>query len=202
MSGSLLYGLVDRTFGAGFQFNSIDLIIMKAALRLSLLIGVLGFSFLAEAQEVEWMTFEEATKASQKEPRKLLIDLYTDWCGWCKKMDRDAYANPVIAEYINKTYYPVKFNAEQTEDVKFKGRTFKFVPSGRKGYHELAAALANGKMSYPTTVFLDEKLNPIQPIPGYMTAKSIEPILYYFGEDAYKNKVPWKQFQENFKSSL
>ena len=175
---------------------------MKAALRLTFLIGFIGLANISIAQEVEWMTFEEAVEASEKEPRKLLIDLYTDWCGWGKKMDRDAYANPVIAEYINENYYPVKFNAEQKGDVDFQGKTFKFVPQGNRGYHELAAALANGKMSYPTTVFLDEELNMIQPIPGYMTAKNIEPILYYFGDGSYKNKVPWPQYQKNFKSNL
>lgn len=147
------------------------------------------------------MSMEEALEASEKEPRKLLIDLYTDWCGWCKKMDKDAYANPVIAEYVNETYYPVKFNAEQTEDVEFKGRTFKFVANGRRGYHELAAALANGKMSYPTTVFLDEKLDMIQPIPGYMAAKSLEPILKYIGEDKFKS-IKWEDFQKNYQSTL
>ena len=107
---------------------------MKAAIRLTFLIGFIGLANISLAQEVEWMTFEEAVEASEKEPRKLLIDLYTDWCGWGKKMDRDAYANPVIAEYINENYYPVKFNAEQKGDVDFQGKTFKFVPQGNRGY--------------------------------------------------------------------
>ena len=83
----------------------------------------------------------------------------------------------------------------------FKGHTFKFVPSGRRGVHELAAALANNKMSYPTTVFLTEEKEIIQPIPGYMNAKSMDPILRYIGDDAFKS-TPWKEYQANYKSLL
>jgi thioredoxin-related protein len=138
---------------------------------------------------------------SKKEPRKILIDIYTDWCGWCKKMDKDAYENQTLAKYINDNYYAVKFNAEQKTNVDFDGHTFKFQANGSRGVHELAAALTNNKLSYPTTVFMNEELQIIQPIPGYMNAASIEPIITYFGEDAFK-KTSWPDYQKNFKSAL
>ena len=75
----------------------------------------------------------------------------------------------------------------------FKDKVFKFVPQGRRGYHELAAAMMNGKLSYPTTVYLDEQLNVIQPIPGYMTVDNLEPILIFLGENYYK-KQTWQEF--------
>ncbi|WP_258097973.1 thioredoxin family protein [Marinoscillum pacificum] len=174
---------------------------MKAVLRLTFLIGFIGLASITQAQEVKWMSFEEAVEASKKEPKKLLIDVYTDWCGWCKKMDKEAYANESIAAYINETFYPVKFDAEQKEDIEFDGHTFKFVASGRRGVHQLAAALTNNKLSYPTTVFMDEEFRIIQPIPGYMTAQSMDPILQYIGGDKFKS-VKWEEFQKNFKSSL
>ncbi|WP_421870028.1 thioredoxin family protein [Marinoscillum sp.] len=175
---------------------------MRAAIRLFIFIFLVGVAFTSQAQEIEWLSFEEAVAKSKKEPRKLLIDIYTDWCGWCKKMDKEAYANDVIAEYINKNYYPVKFNAEQKADIEFDGHTFKFVNQGRRGVHELAAALTNNKLSYPTTVFMDEDFRIIQPIPGYMDAKALEPIITYIGDDKYKQKVAWQEYQKNFKSSL
>ncbi|MFH6985447.1 thioredoxin family protein [Marinoscillum luteum] len=156
---------------------------------------------IVHAQEIEWLSFEEAVAKSKEEPRKLLIDIYTDWCGWCKKMDRDAYANTHVAEYISKNFYAVKFNAEQTESIEFDGHTFKFIPQGKRGVHELAAALTNNKLSYPTTVFMDENLRIIQPIPGYMNAKSLDPILKYIGGDKFKN-TKWEDFQKNYQSSL
>ena len=164
------------------------------------LILILSVS-IAHAQEIEWLSFEEAVAKSKEEPRKLLIDIYTDWCGWCKKMDRDAYENTHVAEYISKNFYAVKFNAEQTESIEFDGHTFKFIPQGRRGVHELAAALTNNKLSYPTTVFMDENLRIIQPIPGYMNAKSLDPILKYIGGDKFKN-TKWEDFQKNYQSSL
>lgn len=155
----------------------------------------------AEESKVEWLTFEEAMSLHEKEPKKLLIDLYTNWCGWCKVMDRETYSNPQLSSYINENFYPVKFNAEQKEEVEFDGHTFKFIPSGRKGVHELAAALTNNKLSYPTTVFMDEDLRIIQPISGYLKPQQMEPILEYIGDNHFKS-TKWEDFQKQHQSSL
>lgn len=174
---------------------------MKISMLLSFVLFA-SFTNVSLAQDkVNWITFEEAIQRSEKEPRKLLIDLYTDWCGWCKKMDRDTYANEKIAKYINEKYYAIKFNAEQKEDVVFKDHTFKFRASGNRGVHELAAALANNKLSYPTTVFMNEDLAILQPLPGYFNAQNMEPILRYYGDDAHKSE-PWPDYQKSFKSKL
>src|SRR5688572_27861029 len=79
---------------------------------------------------VNWMTFEEAVEKSKTEKRKIFIDVYTDWCGWCKVMDKQTFAVPAVAKLLNEKYYAVKFNAEQREDVFFRGTTFRFVPYG------------------------------------------------------------------------
>lgn len=154
-----------------------------------------------ESEKVEWITFEEAIELHKENPKKLLIDLYTDWCGWCKVMDRETYSNAMLSSYINENFYPVKFNAEQKESVEFVGHTFKFIPSGRRGVHELAAALTNNQLSYPTTVFMDEDLRIIQPIAGYLKPKQMEPILNFIGDNHYKT-IPWEDFKKEYKSSL
>jgi uncharacterized protein YyaL (SSP411 family) len=64
-----------------------------------------------EAGLVKWLTFEEAIALHKENPKKVLIDLYTDWCGWCKVMDRETYSNAEISTYINENFYPIKFNA-------------------------------------------------------------------------------------------
>ena len=151
--------------------------------------------------EINWISFEEAVARTEENPKMILIDLYTDWCGWCKKMDRDTYSRSEIISYVNEKFYAVKFNAEGSQEVNFKGYTFKFVPSGRKGYHELAAALTQNKLSYPTTVFMNEELQIIQPIPGYLDARTFDLISRYMGDGKYKN-IGWEEFQKFYQSKL
>lgn len=148
---------------------------------------------------VKWMTFEEAVEKSKSEKRKIFIDVYTDWCGWCKVMDKETFSEPEVAKILNEKFYPVKFNAEQRENVEFNGTTFKFVPSGGKGYHELAAALLNNKLSYPTVVFLNEEFAMIQPLPGFQKPEEFHKIIQFIGEDHFKT-VTWKDWQAQYKS--
>lgn len=171
---------------------------------LALLTGITissSFTTVLEEEKVNWLTFEEAVKLQEKKPKMMFIDMYTEWCGWCKRMDKTTYKNPVVAKYVNEHFYAVKMDAEQKGDITYKGQTFKYVANGRRGYHELAATLMQGKMSYPTTVFLNKKMEVLQPIAGYQNAKSFEAILAFFAQEAYLT-TPWPDFQKNFKSSL
>ena len=38
-----------------------------------------------QPQKIKWMGFEEAVALGEKQPKKLFIDVYTNWCGWCTK---------------------------------------------------------------------------------------------------------------------
>lgn len=163
---------------------------------LVLFMALIGFN--ATAQEVKWLSWSEAAElaTTAENPKKVFVDIYTDWCGWCKKMDKDTFQNAEVAAYMAENFYMVKLDGEGKEDIEFKGKVFKFVPSGRKGYHEFAAALMQGKMSYPTTVFLDEKMNILSPVPGYQKPKPFLNIAKYFGDDIYKEK-DWKAYSES-----
>lgn len=161
------------------------------------LVAFLLISAGLQAQEVKWLSWNEAAElaATDKNPKKVFVDVYTDWCGWCKKMDKDTFQNPEVAAYMTENFYMVKLDGEGAEPIEFKGKTYKFVPSGRKGYHELAAALMQGRLSYPTTIFLDEKFNMLSPVPGYQKPEPFLNIARYFGEDIYKEK-DWKTYAE------
>lgn len=174
---------------------------MKKILLALALFFALGSYAQKDQEKINWMTIEEAEAASKEEPRKLIIDVYTDWCGWCKRMDKTTFSNPVIVDYINNNYYAVKLDAEQKDSIIFRDYTFKFVEQGRRGYHELAAALLNGKMSYPSIVYMDEELNMIQAIPGYQDAKSLEKIVKFFGENRHTD-LTFEDYQKDFESEL
>jgi thioredoxin-related protein len=153
------------------------------------------FSLVINAQEIQWMSFEDAVAMTQNEgnTKKVFIDVYTDWCGWCKKMDKDTFQNPEVAKYMQENFYMVKFNAEGKEPIEFDGKTFEYVPSGRRGYHQLAAALLQNRLSYPTVVFLDEDMKMLSPVPGYQKVQPFMQIARYFGENIYKEQ-DWKSY--------
>jgi thioredoxin-related protein len=151
------------------------------------------------AKKIKWMTIQEAYAATQKTPKKIFVDVYTDWCGWCKVMDRNTFTNQHIVDYMNENYYSVKLNAEGKDDITLGARTYKSMGN----VHELAAALLQGKMSYPTTVYLNEKMELIQPIPGYLEPRMFHQITTYFAGnfhtkesfDQYKGGTYVKEFQ-------
>lgn len=174
-------------------------------LALVFILSTVAFAQKEHQEKVNWISFEEAIALNQKERRKILVDVYTDWCGWCKKMDRTTYSHPKIVEYINQKYYAVKLDAEMTDTVRLGSQVFvNENPGAKRSPHQLAVSLLNGKMGYPSTVFLDENvelLNP--PISGYLSASSIEPILHYFGENIYHTKeMGWKEFQKQFEGNI
>lgn len=152
-----------------------------------------------EKVNVNWMTLDQAIEQCKVEKRKIFVDVYTDWCGWCKHMDSTTFVNPAVARYLNEHYYPVKFNAEQSQDIVFKDKTYHFKKNGSRGYHELAALWLNNRLSFPTVVFLDESQNLIQPVPGYQDATKMEAIINYFGSDSHR-KTPWETYEKNFSS--
>jgi thioredoxin-related protein len=163
------------------------------------MIGFLFTGFSSDPGLVKWLTFEEAVEKSKKEKRPVFIDVYTDWCGWCKVMDKNTFNEPEVARILNEKFYAVKFDAEQREEIVFSGTTFKFVASGNKGYHQLAAALLNNQMSYPTVVFLADDFSMIQPLAGYRKADEFHKIAQFIGDGHYK-KIKWAEWEKTYKS--
>lgn len=152
---------------------------------------------------INWLTWEEMQVKQAKNQKKIFIDVFTSWCYWCKKLDKETFTHPQIIEYINEHFYAVKFDAETEDIIEFKGQKYKFVKGskGKKGYNELAASLLSGNMSYPTLVFLDEKLNLLTAVPSYVTPPSLDAMLTFFKEEHFKT-TKWADFEANFKSKI
>jgi thioredoxin-related protein len=148
--------------------------------------------------KVKWYSIQEAEKLLNASPRPLFIDTFTDWCIWCKRMDANTFTNDIIADILNTKFYPVKLNAEGKEDITFMGK--KFINDGKYGNaHQLAVALLQGQLSYPTSVILtlDNGKVGVSPIPGYQEPKQLETLLAFFADKAYLSKS-WDDFQKGF----
>ena len=157
---------------------------MKRIVYVAALI-LLGSLASKAQEEVKWYSIDEALVMARQEPRVLVIDVYTDWCGWCKRMDATTFSDPEIAAMLNEHFYPVKLDAEGKEDIVIGDRTFKFVASGRRGYHEIAAIVTKGRLSYPTISYVDAQGKVMQAAPGYKTPEQFRVYLDYFSGDAY-----------------
>ncbi|MAO09161.1 MAG: thioredoxin family protein [Alteromonas sp.] len=161
---------------------------------------------LASAQEIKWMTMEDALAAQAKNPKKIFVDMYTVWCGPCKMLDKNTFSNPDVANFINKNFYAVKFNAEGNAKINYKGKLYanpSYDPAKatrRNSAHQFSRYL--GVTAYPTVIFLDENGNLINRVKGYRTPQQMELFLKLFGTDLWKQITTQEAYQEyvdNFK---
>lgn len=170
------------------------------------LLFIFGFllSCYAPAQEIKWMSMNDALEAQKKEPKKIFMDVYTDWCGPCKLLDKKTFHNKDVVSYVNKNYYAVKFNAEGTEEIKYNDFTYtnpNYNPDrkGRNSQHFFANALKI--TGYPSMVFFDEKGNLIAPVVGYKTPQQLEIYLKMIHNNDYKKLTStdaWQKYERSF----
>lgn len=148
--------------------------------------------------EIKWISFSEAEKMMKVKPKKVIIDLYTSWCGWCKVMDKKTYSNPELIKYVNDNYYAIKFDAESRDSISFLGQRWGYEPQYKAS--RLAVELMGGKMSYPTTVIMGENFQGIYPIPGFLELPVMESILKYFQQTKPADKETYQDFNSRFKA--
>jgi len=149
-------------------------------------------------KKVKWYTWEEAVELQKKEPRKIMVDIYTDWCHWCKVMDKKTFEQDAVADYLNTHFYPVKLDAEQKEDINWLGNKFEYRQAGRRGVHTLAYSLLDGKMSYPSIVFLNERMERIMISAGFKKAPDFQKELSYVAGEHY-GKIPLQEYKSKAK---
>ncbi|MUU78840.1 thioredoxin family protein [Winogradskyella endarachnes] len=168
------------------------------------LMAIFAFSLAAIAQDINWLTMEEALELQKKEPKKIFMDVYTNWCGPCKMLDKNTFQTEDVAAYINEHYYAVKFNAEGNDEITYKDKTFSnpnydaSKEYRRNSVHEFSRFLQI--KAYPTMVFFDEEGNVIAPIQGYLKPQQLELYLKVFESDKYKEMTTQEEFSEYVKA--
>jgi len=144
-----------------------------------LALAVLAPSWAGDLQAGEnalrWRSFDEGLAEAKSTNKKVLIDVFTTWCGWCKKMDVQTYADEAVADYLTKRYVVVKLDAESERTLSYKGN--------RYTERELAAAF--GIDGYPSTIFLRSDGEPITMYPGFADPQRFMNVLSFIAEDHY-----------------
>ena len=177
-------------------------------MKKTLLLAMLVVTSMATAQKINWMTMDEALAAQKETPKKIFMDVYTNWCGPCKMLDKNTFSNPDVIEYVNQHYYAVKFNAEGTEEITFQDFTYtnpnyQEGRRGRNATHFFADALK--LQGYPSLVFFEDDGSLLQAIPGYKTPKQLEIYLKMIASNDYKEVTTvkaWENYQNNFKHTF
>lgn len=140
----------------------------------------------ATASGFRWMEVEQAVTAARENKKSILIDVYTDWCSWCKKMDKEVYTHESVVKILNKEFVAIKLNAESNSTVTFSGRTMS----------QMEFARALGINSYPTTVFFTSDAQLITTLPGFVPGEEFSKILSFIGEEHYE-KMTYEEFRKN-----
>lgn len=116
---------------------------------------------------ITWIDIDQAAAIQNNEGKLYFVDVYTEWCGWCKVMDKKTFTDPEVIKIMSEKFHMVKFDAEQTNLVNWEGREYIYKAGGRKGIHGLAPMLLNNRLSYPSFAILDKDRKPIKTIVGY-----------------------------------
>lgn len=182
--------------------NKVRLLLMKKSALAALLACFFFFSFSKvkqpEKEKINWLSLDEVNLKMKAEPRPVLIDLYTNWCYWCKVMDKKTYNNSNVISYINSHFYAVKLNAETKDTIVWGDRKYAFNSNDK--INDFAIYVTQGQLAFPNTVIFPKKDQQPASIPGYMQPEEIEPILKYFGEEKYVVEN-FSQFSKNFNTT-
>jgi thioredoxin-related protein len=200
-------------------------LILVATMAIAMVITMCSFSGEKDNHGlIKWVSFGEAVELCKKEPRMIMIDIYTTWCGPCKMLSANTFGNQKIADYMNRNFYCVRFDAETRDTLRFfmdlpdtvrsstgaikkidkKKQQYSYtnVGGGQRGTHQFAVSILEGfRIAYPSMVFLSKNIQRVDVVQGYLDPKQFEPVMKFYGS-GYWEKGSYQDFQRTFVSEF
>lgn len=137
---------------------------------------------IEKSPEIVWLSVEQAEELQEVKPKKILLDLYTTWCGYCKIMDKKTYKNNSIVKEVNQHFYAIKFDAQSSQSVTYNQKTY----TKQGSYHGYAIQYLGKRASFPSTIFIGEEKEFLTNVPGYWKPDQFKIILDYFSGNHFK----------------
>lgn len=164
--------------------------VLKIAIPVFLIVLIIVAVGFSSVSQLTWYGFDEGIQKAKNEDKQILMDVYTDWCSWCKVMDEKTYTDSRIVQYLNTKFVLIKLNPEKDGPVTFNGKSY--------GADHFAQGI--GVNGYPATVFFESNAKLITLVPGYLKADEFLPILEYIGEKRY-NDIGFDDFLKQRKKN-
>ena len=157
------------------------------ALLVSMVLTASALSLPAAAGQgpaVQWRGWDRGLEEARASGRPVIVDVYTDWCGWCRRMEANVYSQPEVRDYLSRKFVAIKLDAEASDAARYQGRAFTS--------RSLAAQF--GVSGYPTTLFLRPAGEHLVSVPGYVDADRFLQVLRYIGDGHMDRGVTFQEF--------
>ena len=143
---------------------------------------------VAGGPSVTWYDFNEGLKMAAEKKKPVIMDFYADWCGWCRKMETEVFADRDVATKLNENYVCVRLHTDKNPDesIRYKNHLL----------NKQEFAMMLGVQGLPTLVFMDRDGNLITKIPGFINKSMMLPLLSYIKDECYQKKVPFQDYMD------
>ncbi len=168
--------------------KSIPIFVISIILIISYLVLNANGSSNNSTSDNKTKSFEEILKLAQKDKKKVVIQVYADWCSWCKKMEKETFPNSEVQKELQRNFYLYRLNGESSETIEYDGRK----------WTKAEFTKAFGIRGFPSTIFLNFNSKPITVLPGYVDAKAFASILKFIGDDLY-TKMTFEEYMKSAK---
>jgi thioredoxin-related protein len=136
------------------------------------------------ASGMAWRAWDRGIEESRTSGRPVLVDVYTDWCGWCRRMKAEVYTRPEVRDYLEEHFILIELNAEASDPARYEG----------KAYTSRSLAARFGVSGYPTTVFLRPGGDHLVSVPGYIESPRFLQVLRYIGDGYMDRGVSFQDY--------